>query len=303
MRIAPPLRRALLAIAAHVVLVPGLAHAAADPAGDTFGSLAVQHDLVELAVETEGSELVVEAVFAAAVYPADSGAANALAGTIDIDTDRNPTTGAPGAVDAFSPNDSGLGVNHFLDLGGYSAATGDAPVLDALAGTVTGRAPVRFGARSVTVFIPLALLGGDDGAADVAAVFGTVSEPTDAAPGSGALTSDDGVVRLAGKRFKVAVSWADGAQRQGRGHVVPGHAADSTNFWFFGPANWELLVKVVDACAVNGHYWVFLAAATDVQYELTVTDTVTGAQYRVLNPLGRLSPAVAATDALAVCGS
>jgi len=293
----------LALLGAAAALAPAAAGALADPAGDTFGSLPVQHDLVEMLVETEGSELVVELDFAAAVSPADSGASNALAGTIDVDTDQNPTTGSPGAVDAFSPNDSGLGVNHFVELGGYSAATGDVPVLDALAGTVTGRAPAKFGPNKVTLFIPLALLGDDDGHAHVAAVVGTPSEPTDAAPDAGFATSDDGVVRLQHQRFRVEVSWAAGGGQTGRGHVVAGHADDSAIFWFFAPQNWELMVKVLDGCALNNRYWVFISAATDVQYEVTVTDTITGTSFRSTNPLGRLAPAVGATDALAVCGS
>jgi hypothetical protein len=51
---------------------------------------------------------------------------------------------------------------------------------------------------------------------------------------------------------------------------VPLRSDDSVLFWFFAPDNWELQVKVLDACAVNGYLWVFYAATTDVEFELRV---------------------------------
>jgi hypothetical protein len=106
---------------------------------------------------------------------------------------------------------------------------------------------------------------------------------------------------LGGNRFRVEVSWKDFQGNTGPGAVVPGAAADSGLFWFFGPSNWELLVKVLDGCAVNGHHWVFAAATTTVEYVLTVTDTSTGEVATWRNPLGKASPAITATEALGGC--
>jgi hypothetical protein len=39
-----------------------------------------------------------------------------------------------------------------------------------------------------------------------------------------------------------------------------------------------MLVKVLGACGVNGHHWVFASAGTNVGLTFTVTDTATGAQ-------------------------
>ena len=47
-------------------------------------------------------------------------------------------------------------------------------------------------------------------------------------------------------------------------------------FWFFEPDNWEVLIKVLDACAANGHMWLFGAATTDLGHTVRVLDTVTG---------------------------
>lgn len=106
---------------------------------------------------------------------------------------------------------------------------------------------------------------------------------------------------LNGARFRVEVTWRDFQGNNGQGHVVPGAAADSGLFWFFAPANWELMAKVLDGCPLNGHVWVFAAATTSVEYTLTVTDTETGAVARYENPLGRAAPAITDTAAFPSC--
>ena len=96
-------------------------------------------------------------------------------------------------------------------------------------------------------------------------------------------------------RFRVEVAWeADGAS--GSGRAVPGASADSGLFWFFGPDNWELMVKVLDGCALNGRYWVFSAAhhrrplrADGDRHRRPAASTV-----RYENPAGK--PAAATTD-------
>ena len=59
-------------------------------------------------------------------------------------------------------------------------------------------------------------------------------------------------------------------------------------FWFFDPTNVELVVKVIDARTLNGKFWVFYGALSDVQYDLTVTDTTTGFSHTYHNNQGNL---------------
>ncbi|HEY0512169.1 MAG TPA: hypothetical protein VGH73_09710 [Thermoanaerobaculia bacterium] len=86
---------------------------------------------------------------------------------------------------------------------------------------------------------------------------------------------DPGQLCLHG-RFRVAVGFTD--PRSGR----PGTAlalpltSDTGGFWFFDPGNAELIVKVLDGRAANGHFWVYAGALSDVDYTITVTDTATG---------------------------
>jgi hypothetical protein len=100
-------------------------------------------------------------------------------------------------------------------------------------------------------------------------------------------------------RFRAEVTWRDGAGHTGIGRAAPPAADGSGLFWFFSPDNWELLVKMIDGCALNGHFWVYSAATTDVAYTLTVTDTATGRTARYENPLGRPAPAVTDAEAFA----
>jgi hypothetical protein len=77
-----------------------------------------------------------------------------------------------------------------------------------------------------------------------------------------------------------------------------GLGRDSGTFSFFGPGGLELVVKVVDGRAVNGRFWFFYGALSDVEYWLRLTDTVTGAVRLYHNPRGHLA-SVADTAAMA----
>ncbi|HEY2796422.1 MAG TPA: hypothetical protein VGK26_00910 [Thermoanaerobaculia bacterium] len=98
----------------------------------------------------------------------------------------------------------------------------------------------------------------------------------------------DTTLCLNASRFTASVSWRDSNGRTGDGHAIP-ITADTGYYWFFSPSNIELVVKVLDAQGVNGKYWVFFGALSNVEYTLTVTDTVTGAQKQYVNPLGQFA--------------
>ncbi len=90
---------------------------------------------------------------------------------------------------------------------------------------------------------------------------------------------------LFGGRFRLTVTWNDphGPLGSGVGHPVP-LTDDTGAFWFFDSANVELVVKVLDGRGVNGKFWVFYGALSDVGYDLAVTDTATGEQRVYHNP-------------------
>ena len=76
---------------------------------------------------------------------------------------------------------------------------------------------------------------------------------------------------------------------------LPGDAAGL--LYFFSPDNSEVLVKVLDGCGVNGHWWVFGAAATDLGFEIDVRDTRTGERKRYTNPAGTSPRAISDVSA------
>ena len=102
-------------------------------------------------------------------------------------------------------------------------------------------------------------------------------------------------------RFKVEVTWTDFVGQSGPGRTVDFGSDDSGSFYFFDRDNHEMVVKVLDGCDFNQHFWVFASSATDVAYELTVTDTRTNDSRTYQNELGNPAPAITDTSAFATC--
>lgn len=112
-----------------------------------------------------------------------------------------------------------------------------------------------------------------------------VSATTGAA--SGACRSGGQYLCLAAGRFEVQAHWKNHNQEgvYGLGRAVPIDVSDESGmFWFFNSSNIELVVKTLDGRGVNGHYWVFFGALSDVEYWVTVRDTVGGGRRTYHNP-------------------
>ena len=72
-----------------------------------------------------------------------------------------------------------------------------------------------------------------------------------------------------GHRFYAQVTF----EAPNRGNGIPRLVnQDSGGFTFFDEANLEVLVKVLDACAINDRFWVFASGLTDVGVTLVVGD-------------------------------
>lgn len=76
---------------------------------------------------------------------------------------------------------------------------------------------------------------------------------------------------------------------------------DGGIFSFFDLENPEALVKVVNGCDMNGHYWIFGAAATTVGHALSVLDTVTMEEKIYTNPDQTPTATITDIQALATC--
>ncbi|MCH9650567.1 MAG: hypothetical protein K0U98_20195 [Deltaproteobacteria bacterium] len=104
-------------------------------------------------------------------------------------------------------------------------------------------------------------------------------------------------------RFKVQVSFRTQNDVQGSGQAVDFGRRDSGLFYFFNENNIEMLVKILNACSAPAFetYWVFFAATTNVEFNLTVIDTVADQVRQYVNPLGMAALPVQDTDAFATC--
>ncbi|MCB9378348.1 MAG: hypothetical protein H6511_06240 [Holophagales bacterium] len=88
---------------------------------------------------------------------------------------------------------------------------------------------------------------------------------------------------LNGGRFEVRTSWTTFQGASGDGQAVA-LTADTGYFWFFGAANVEMVIKVLEGCVVNGSYWIYAGGLTDVETHIAVRDTATGAVWTADNP-------------------
>jgi len=121
-------------------------------------------------------------------------------------------------------------------------------------------------------------LGSVDAAALVSAWSPAAPAPCSAGPT--ALCLNNG-------RFRVTASWKNaGTGESGDARAVP-LSGDTGYFWFFTDNNIELVVKALDGRAVNGRFWLFYGALSNVEYSIVVTDTTTGLSRSYFNPQGR----------------
>lgn len=88
-----------------------------------------------------------------------------------------------------------------------------------------------------------------------------------------------------GARFSVSADWTkpDGETGHGKAMRLTG---DSGYFWFFQVSNIELVVKVLNGCAIDDAYWVFASGLTNVHVVLNVKDEQTGVVYAATNEQG-----------------
>jgi streptogramin lyase len=104
---------------------------------------------------------------------------------------------------------------------------------------------------------------------------------------------------LGNGRFRITANWqSPTASGQGTPVLLTG---DTGYFWFFNASNVEIVVKVLDACTLNAHKWVFAGGLTNVEVTLTVTDTQTGAVKTYINPANTAFLPIQDTAAFASC--
>lgn len=161
-----------------------------DPVGDTFGLPAgLQWDITALAITRETDGITVRLDFANAVSMPVTADPNALVGLIELDLDQNKTTGKLGYVDQLRKDGGAteMGVDAVINIS--QIAPDSTLLVYDMGGSPTGKAKVAIGAHSLTIRVPSALLGDDDGYVDAAVIVGNQGHsPTDLAPQTGHLS-------------------------------------------------------------------------------------------------------------------
>ena len=106
---------------------------------------------------------------------------------------------------------------------------------------------------------------------------------------------------LLGGRFQVLTTYfTDSSTGFGNVMSFAGSRAEndqSAFFWFFNDTNFEMGIKMVDACSFNNQFWVYIGGLTDQGWKVKITDTQNGAVRTYSNDLGHLSTPVGDTSA------
>ncbi|MXX75919.1 MAG: hypothetical protein F4Y77_11025 [Holophagales bacterium] len=102
---------------------------------------------------------------------------------------------------------------------------------------------------------------------------------------AGSCVPDERTLCLENGRYAVQATWEKPDGETGEAVAWP-LTGDTGLYWFFDPSNVEMVLKVLDGCAFNGHRWVFAAGLTDVGVTMTVTDTETDRVQVYENPVG-----------------
>ncbi len=72
-----------------------------------------------------------------------------------------------------------------------------------------------------------------------------------------------------GHRFQATADWSS-SRDSGRAYFLD-ISADTGAFYFFRPENIEIVLKVLNGCSINNHYWVYLSGLTDLATTVRVS--------------------------------
>ncbi|MEO8276106.1 MAG: hypothetical protein ABI639_07785 [Thermoanaerobaculia bacterium] len=110
-------------------------------------------------------------------------------------------------------------------------------------------------------------------------------------------------------RVSVKLDWSTtlGGGSSGHAHPVALQPVGITKggmFWIFSADNPELIVKVINGCASNGHIWIYYSALTNAGFTLTATDNSFPTHtWTRTNPDLTIAASVAVIDAFTCDGS
>ena len=171
-----------------------------DPTGDTFGSGPVQIDITSYDAVYSGGNTTFTINFAGPIAAASTFASNGLYGVIDLDLDRNASTGGFAAFPGITSNLPGgnnwinyyqsqgalagptiaTGDEAFVDLGSEANHAGQVDIFSATTNAILATVAISFTSNSVALTIPLIGMGSSP-ALGFDLLVGTSAELTDRA--------------------------------------------------------------------------------------------------------------------------
>jgi len=246
------------------------------------------------------------------------GAVNLHTVTINYttDTDGNYLLSLTAAKGSFGGPQVGTTLSQMVTL----SSSGDTPVVWSFGdAAITSGSNIFFthtssGAGAVKFNLASSLCPGDeetvgvsdiDNGVSVAVVVTQNTTPPPPPPTcpTNALCIDD---QPGDKRFQITSTFAttQAGGKSGNGQpisLVPVGVSEGGLFWFFSPSNPEMLIKVIDGCTVNQHFWVFYSAGTNVGFQVHVKDTKAGKTASYQNTDLTEAPPLQDVNALATC--
>ena len=111
---------------------------------------------------------------------------------------------------------------------------------------------------------------------------------------------NDTTLCVANGRYSVQATFDAGGGNAGQAHAVA-LTNDTGYLWFFSASNVEVVVKVLNGCALNSRFWVFAGGLTNVKVTMTVTDIQTQAKKVYQNPPRTTFQPIQDTSAFATC--
>jgi hypothetical protein len=104
-------------------------------------------------------------------------------------------------------------------------------------------------------------------------------------------------------RFQVTDTYYNAINGKAQGQAMSfgstrAQSDESIFYYFTNSSNFEMGINVLDACAVNNAFWIFIGGLTNQGWEVNVLDTQTGNHKSYHNPLGTLTVTTADTTGL-----
>ncbi len=134
-----------------------------------------------------------------------------------------------------------------------------------------------------------------------------IAHALDALAVGGACAPASDTLCLLGGRFSATLRWDDGTGTKPAFVAEPKASSDASAsgiFFFYpeDPSNWEVLVKMIDGCANDDHFWTLVSASTGFGWVLVVTDETTGVRRTWQHPLDGRASGISDFQAFA-CGA